>query len=67
MPIKVRYLSPDGSLQHDLSEDKVVTAYESKQGLLRVDNVMPTIDSMSDVPTGERGGRNTAGVGEAVR
>ena len=36
MPINVYYLAPDG-LQHDLSEDEVVTAYESKQGLLWVD------------------------------
>ncbi|MFC1901458.1 magnesium/cobalt transporter CorA [Chloroflexota bacterium] len=37
MPIKAYYLAPDGSLRHDLSEDEVVTSYESKQGLLWVD------------------------------
>ncbi|MFC1928810.1 magnesium/cobalt transporter CorA [Chloroflexota bacterium] len=37
MPIKVCYLAPDGSLQHELSNDEAVTAYESKQGLLWVD------------------------------
>ena len=37
MPIKAYYLAPDGSLQRDLSEDAIMKAYESHQGLLWVD------------------------------
>ncbi|MFC1917854.1 magnesium/cobalt transporter CorA [Chloroflexota bacterium] len=37
MTIKAYYLAPDGSFQHDLSEDEIFKAYESKQGLLWVD------------------------------
>jgi len=44
MPIKAYYLAPDGILQHNLSEDKVATAYESKQGLLWVDIAETTED-----------------------
>jgi magnesium transporter len=37
MPIKTYYLTPDGSLQQDLSEKEIVAAYESKHGLLWMD------------------------------
>ena len=37
MSIKAYYLAPDGNLQRDLSEDEIIKAYESKQGLLWVD------------------------------
>ncbi len=37
MPIKAYYLAPDGNIQHDLSKDELIKAYESKQGLLWVD------------------------------
>lgn len=37
MPIKTYYLTPDGKLQHDLTEKEIMIAYESKQGLLWVD------------------------------
>ena len=37
MPIKAYYLTPEGNLQHDLSREQIIGAYESKKGLLWVD------------------------------
>ncbi len=37
MPIKAYYLTPDGSLQRDLSREQIIGAYETKKGLLWVD------------------------------
>jgi len=37
MSIKTYYLTPDGELQHDLTEDEIIKAHDSGQGLLWVD------------------------------
>jgi magnesium transporter len=37
MPTKAYYLTPDGKLQRDLTEDDIIKAYNSRQGLLWVD------------------------------
>lgn len=37
MSIEAYYLSPDGKLQHDLTEEDVIKAYRSEQGILWVD------------------------------
>ena len=37
MPIKAYYLAPNGNLQRDLTEEEIMRAYESKQGLIWVD------------------------------
>ena len=37
MSIEACYLSPDGELQHDLTDEDIVKAYRSKQGILWVD------------------------------
>jgi magnesium transporter len=37
MPLRVYYLRPDETLQRDLSEEQIKTAFESKAGLLWVD------------------------------
>jgi magnesium transporter len=39
MPFTAYYLSPDGKLQHDLTEAEIKAAFDSKQGLLWVDIV----------------------------
>ena len=54
MSIKAYYLAPDGSLQHDLSEDEVVTTYGSKQGLLWVDVSETTEDDAKFLEQGLR-------------
>ncbi len=41
MPFKAYYLNPKGDLRHDLIEEEVRTAFESRQGLLWVDIVEP--------------------------
>jgi len=37
MPWRAYYLKPDGTLQRDLSEEQIKTAFESKEGLLWAD------------------------------
>ena len=44
MPIKAYYLAPDGNLRYELTEEEIVQAYESKQGLLWVDVYETTED-----------------------